>query len=100
MRALRVLLVGFGFLLGLLIAGIGLVIDWAAGPYRTITDVDGDTYGTLAAIAIVQPSLYYPVVLPLLGALVGWVAAGIAGRRGWQLARGGSGTEMRGDLWR
>lgn len=89
MRSLRVLLVGFGFLLGLLIAGIGLLVDWAVGPYRTITEVDGDTYGTLVAIAIVQPSLYFPIVLPLFGALLGWFAAIVAIRRGWQLARGG-----------
>lgn len=101
MRALRVLLVGFGFLLGLLIAGIGLVVDWLAGPFRTnFAYVEGDSYGTLVAIAVDQPSLYFPIVLPLFGALLGWLAAILVARRGWQLARGGSGTEMRGDLER
>lgn len=72
MRALRVLLVGFGFLFGLLIAAVGLLIDWAIGPYRTnFAYVDGDTYGTLVAIAINQPSLSYPIALPLVGALLG-----------------------------
>lgn len=94
MRALRVLLVGFGFLLGLLIAAVALLIDWAAAPYEAnCADVGvADTYGTLAAIAIVQPSLYFPIVLPLFGALVGWVAALIAARRGWHLARGVQGA--------
>lgn len=88
MRALRVLLVSFGFLFGLLIAAVGLLIDWAIGPYRTnFAYVDGDPYGTLVAIAVNQPSLYYPIALPLVGALLGWLAAISAARRGWRLSR-------------
>lgn len=88
MRALRVLLVCFGFLFGLLIAAVGLLIEWALGPYRTnFAYVDGNTYGTLIAVAIDSPSLYYPVLLPLLGALLGWVVAIVASRRGWRLSQ-------------
>ncbi|MFC9517470.1 hypothetical protein ACFTSD_17235 [Nocardiaceae bacterium NPDC056970] len=88
MRPLRVLLVCFGFLFGLLIAAVGLLIDWAIGPYRTnLACVDGDTYGSLIAIAIDSPSLYCPVLLPLLGALLGWVVAIVAARRGWRLSQ-------------
>ncbi|QCQ93853.1 hypothetical protein [Rhodococcus sp. SGAir0479] len=90
-RALRVLLAGFGFLFGLLVGGVGLLASWTSRPVRVdFAYVAGDPFAGTVGRALDYSSLIVVVTLPLLGAVLGWVAAVVAGRRGWRLARGGS----------
>lgn len=85
MRPLYVLLAGFGFLLGLPISAALLIWDRATTTPKRINYayVGGDNGNTpLDALAGAL------LAAPIVGALLGLLAAAILARFGWKLSRG------------
>lgn len=87
MRALHVLLAGFGFLLGFLIIVVSGLIEWASFASRTDFAFVGDS---AVSVGVSNEAIYTAIAAPLVGALLGWVSAVIATRFGWSLTRGGA----------
>ncbi|CAN5351364.1 hypothetical protein [Rhodococcus qingshengii] len=87
MRALHVLLAGFGFLLGFLIIVVSGLIEWASFAPQTDFAFVGDS---AVSVGVSNEAIYTAVAAPLVGALLGWVSAVIATRFGWSLTRGGA----------
>ncbi|WP_305091443.1 hypothetical protein [Prescottella sp. R16] len=88
MRALRILLSCFGFVTGLLVnACLLLESVWMDEPTRTtFSSVGDDTYGTVS-YALDPWSAGILLVVPVVGALLGWLTGALAGRAGWVLTR-------------
>ncbi|PTR22893.1 hypothetical protein C8K36_11076 [Rhodococcus sp. OK519] len=92
MRALQVLAAFVGFVLGLLTLAVVTLVEWVwlSEPTRTNFAYVGDySYGSVSVA--IQPSyILVALAYPVVGALLGWLAARIAIRFGWKLSRGDS----------
>ncbi|MDV6272800.1 hypothetical protein R3Q06_04720 [Rhodococcus erythropolis] len=84
MRALHVLLAGFGFLVGFLIVAVSVLIEWAILAYRTDFALVGDS---AVSVGISNEAIYTAVATPFAGALLGWLVALVVSRFGWGLSR-------------
>lgn len=85
MRALHLLLAGFGFLLGFLIIVVSGLIELASVASRTDFAFVGDS---AVSVGVSNEAIYTAIAAPLVGALLGWLSAVIATRFGWSLTRG------------
>ncbi|BAH35935.1 hypothetical membrane protein [Rhodococcus erythropolis PR4] len=85
MRALHLLLAGFGFLLGFLIIVVSGLIELASVASRTDFAFVGDS---AVSVGVSNEAIYTAIAAPLVGALLGLLSAVIATRFGWSLTRG------------
>ncbi|MFE5876850.1 hypothetical protein ACFQ6H_16405 [Rhodococcus sp. NPDC056506] len=84
MRALHVLLAGFGFVSGFLIVVVSVLVEWATLAYRTDFAFVG---GSTVSVGVSYEAIYTAVATPFAGALLGWLVALVASRFGWSLSR-------------
>lgn len=90
MRSLPILLAGFGFLFGILVIVVSVLIEWASLPTRTdFAFVDDSTVAidSTPSIGVSYEAIYTAIATPFGGALLGWLLALIMTRLGWRLSR-------------